>query len=203
MSRIIDLTGKEFGRILVLSRAVTRAKKGTRWKCKCTCGTIFFARSWNLRKGNTTSCGCYSAELKFKHGRHPKKLYAVWHHMKDRCFNPNNSRYHRYGGRGITICPEWRYDFAVFREWALTHGYQEGLTIDRIDNDGNYQPENCRWITNLEQQNNKANSRLITAHGETHTIAEWARILNIDPRTLHHRFARGKSPEEIVKPLWN
>lgn len=203
MSKLIDLTGKRFGRILVLSRAVTRSNKGTRWKCKCNCGKIFFVRSWSLRNGLSTSCGCYSAELKYKHGREPKKLYYVWHHMKDRCFNPNNKRYHHYGGRGITVCDEWRSDFVAFREWSLANGYREGLTIDRIDNNGNYQPENCRWITNFEQQSNKSNNRFITAHGETHTISEWARILNVNPKALHHRFARGKSPEDIVKPLWS
>ena len=202
MSRLLDLTGKKFGRLLVISRAVSRKGRDTRWKCKCDCGRVTFARSWSLRKAMTTSCGCFASELKFKHGRSPKKLYAVWHHMKDRCYNSNNARYPRYGGCGITVCNEWLNDFSAFRSWAFSAGYSEGLTIERIDNDASYSPSNCRWATNLEQQNNKSNSRIITAHGESHTIAEWSRILGIDPRTLHHRFARGKSPEEIVQPVY-
>lgn len=171
MLNFIDLTGKRFGNVSVISRAenaTSGKKKETMWLCRCdACGKEFTTRSRTLLHGNIKSCGCLRLECAVegaikantKHGathhRGTTKLYNIWLRMKDRCRNPNSSNYKYYGGRGISVCEEWRHDFAAFRDWALANGYQEGLSIDRIDVNGNYCPENCRWITMAEQQRNK------------------------------------------------
>ena len=123
----------------------------------------------------------------YKHGGRHTKLYSVWGSMKRRCYSKNDSHYPRWGGRGITICSEWLLDFSNFQRWALNNGYAEGLTIDRIDNNGNYCPENCRWIPSSEQNNNQRTNRLITYKGRTQNLKQWSRELNINYGTLLSR----------------
>ena len=130
-------------------------------------------------------------------GHQKTRLYRTWRHMKERCLNPNNNRYSLYGGRGITVCEEWARSFNSFFEWAIENGYEENLTIDRIDTNGNYCPENCRWADSLFQQNNKRSNRRITFNGETKTIAEWSRITGIKSRTLLYRLNNGLKIEDI------
>lgn len=124
------------------------------------------------------------AKILAKKNMYPKRLISILKHMKQRCLNPNNSNYKNYGGRGISICNEWINNTTSFYLWALNNGYNDGLTIDRIDADGNYEPTNCRWITNKEQQRNRTNNHLITLKNETHTVIEWAEILNVTYNTI-------------------
>lgn len=126
------------------------------------------------------------------------RLYYVWNSMKQRCLNENDCRYNSYGGRGITIYEEWKNNFGTFREWALANGYRDDLTIDRIDVNGNYEPSNCRWITNKEQQNNTRRSRLIEFNGEIHTIAEWAEIIGVSYKSLYSRIRRNWTIEKAL-----
>ncbi len=154
-----DLTGQKFGRLLVIERSATNSKQNKpRWICKCDCGNEAEVNASDLKTGNTKSCGCFDVEsvkARFTtHGQRKTKLYFIWCNMKDRCQREKNKRYADWGGRGIKVCPEWQ-NYEAFHEWAIQNGYEEGLSIDRINNDGNYQPSNCRWITRSEQNANK------------------------------------------------
>lgn len=157
-NKLIDLHGKKYGRLQVLEIA---GKKGceTTWLCKCDCGNSVIATGGNLRAGRTQSCGCYNSEQsrkrRLKHGLTGKRLNRIWKNMKTRCYNPNSNNYKYWGARGITICDEWRDSFEKFMKWALANGYQDNLTIDRINVNGNYEPQNCRWVTMTVQNNNR------------------------------------------------
>lgn len=160
--KCIDLTGKRFGRLVVLERAEDHkypgGQKATQFLCQCDCGNTIIVMARSLRDGKTQSCGCFRREMaakrRTKHGGCGTALYAVHRAMKQRCSNPNDKSYHWYGERGITVCPEWE-TFAPFRDWALKNGYKPGLTIERIDVNKGYCPENCTWITIEEQQKNR------------------------------------------------
>lgn len=125
--------------------------------------------------------------MRKSHGKQPARLYRIWSNMKSRCTNPNADNYSFYGGRGIMVCTEWRDDFIPFRDWAIANGYADNLTLDRIDNDGDYCPSNCRWETHLRQCNNTRRNHMLTFQGKTHTISEWARIIGMKPDTLERR----------------
>lgn len=194
MGKVKDLAGQRFGRLVVLYDTGERKSRNVVWRCKCDCGNEVDVAGYSLTSGNTTSCGCYnrerSVEANTVHGmnrqgeRHP--VYAAWSRMLQRCENPNNKRYKDYGGRGIRVCEEW-HDAKVFIEWALSHGWREGLSIDRIDNNGNYEPGNCRWATLREQARNKRSNRLITFNGKTQSLAAWAEEMGINSSALRYR----------------
>lgn len=171
MARFLDLTGQRFGRLEVISFS-RDIKSGTRnrkyWNCVCDCGNAKEVRTDSLTSGNVKSCGCIKKEqdainLTSEYGFKPKykiqnrRLYQCWRGMKRRCFDAKDKRYYRYGGRGITVCNEWL-DYDIFAKWALNNGYREDLTIDRINNDGNYEPSNCKWSTHKEQALNRSTS---------------------------------------------
>lgn len=195
----IDLTGQRFGRLVVLQRdEAPKRSHEIYWLCRCDCGKEKSVLGSALRAGYTQSCGCLKREL-LQNKRHLNKhLYQVWQDMKQRCNNPRNKYYYRYGGRGIKVCQEWA-DYDAFYEWAMAHGYACGLQIDRIDNDGDYTPDNCRWTTPKENTNNRTMCIRITYEGETHTATEWAHIMGIPARTIAGRYHAGKPPAEILK----
>lgn len=138
-----------------------------------------------MPNGKPIQKGIYNGN--YKHGGKGTKLYEVWYSMRKRCSNPKSQHYAEYGARGIRVCAEWENDFSVFRDWATSNGYVEGLTIDRIDNNGNYEPNNCRWVDRYVQCNNQRTTVHIEYNGETHTLHEWAKIIGINPTTLYHR----------------
>ena len=199
MSRLIDLTGQRFGRLLVKERRGVDAWKSSMWLCLCDCGIECLVSSHNLRTGHTQSCGCLQREAASKahttHGYRRTKLYGVWNSMVSRCHRKNCPAYSMYGGRGITVCDEWR-TFEGFLVWSLKNGYKEGLSIDRIDNDKGYSPGNCRWASAETQANNKRSNINVGFNGETHTISEWSRMLGIKEATLRKRLKSGWSVEE-------
>ena len=168
MSALKDLTGQRFGRLVVIGRAGHSKKREILWLCLCDCGKTTTVPGFNLRIGNTGSCGCLNSEMAKKrnttHGKSRSRLYGVWSGMRQRCCNPSSPRYFQYGGRGILICDEWLHDFQAFYDWAMANGYDENAprgqcTIDRIDNDKGYSPDNCRWVSMKVQRHNRSDSR--------------------------------------------
>ena len=192
-----DLTGQRFGKYVVIALSEPYKGRKDTWLCKCDCGNERIVYGFGLRNGRSTNCGC----VRTKHGMSQSKLYRVYYLMCQRCHATYNKRYFDYGGRGIKVCEEWRNSFIVFSEWALQKGYQEGLTIDRINNNGNYCPENCRWVDRKTQQNNRRDNHLIEYRSETHTIAEWGDILNISPSLICDRLRRGWDVSRVFDPI--
>lgn len=190
MGKMVDVTGQKFGRLLVLERTENNKNNNSQWLCKCDCGNTVIVTGASLRSGNTKSCGCTRKEklsnLRMTHGKSETRLYSEWASMIGRCRCKGATRYNNYGGRGITVCQEWM-EFELFYDWAIANGYADDLTLDRKDTNGNYCPENCRWITSKKQANNRRNNHFITYNGETHTIAEWAEITGINQSTLRSR----------------
>lgn len=201
-----DLTGKTFGRLTVVARAPDAVSASGRhrvmWSCNCECGNHVVVYGDNLNKGVTRSCGCLRTEMlserRASHRQSNTLLYGVWHAMRNRCYRKADQYYHRYGGRGIYICDEWKDDYSEFAKWASETGYRHGLSIDRIDNDGPYSPENCRWTDRRTQANNRSSNRILTSNGESHNVTEWAKILNVDPKKLFSRIYIGWDDESVL-----
>lgn len=159
MSLVKNLTGQRFGRLLVIERSGSTEQGRACWICKCDCGEITVKQGKLLLNGHCKSCGCGEYENRVRnctsHRLSDTRLYNVWQGMKQRCYYPKYKNYHNYGGRGVLVCDEWRNDFKAFYDWAMSHGYADGLSIDRIDNDKGYSPSNCRWATAHEQRLNQ------------------------------------------------
>lgn len=193
--------GDKFNDVTIIQE-VERAQNGDRrFLCKCFCGNSFETRLKHLRTGGVKSCGCLRPKGKTS-TRKRERLYEVWNTMKSRCYNPNFIEYPRYGGKGISVCDEWKCDYKSFRKWAYENGYDENAprgkcTIDRIDSNGNYEPSNCRWVDFKIQSNNTKRNHLVTYNGETHTIQEWSEITGISYYVLRSRVSKGKPLQEI------
>lgn len=192
INKINDLTGKMFGRLTVIEVAQTETRK-TYWKCLCKCGNYKIARSDSLQCGAITSCGCLKAEQdrinlikNHSHKMSGTRLYNEWQRMKGRCLNKNNPDYMDYGGRGITICEEWKKDFSKFKEWAMENGYSDKLSIDRIDNNKGYSPDNCRWADDKTQANNRRSNIKVTIGTETKSLKQWCEMYGLDYSHIHY-----------------
>ena len=199
MPKFKDLTGEKYGYLTVLRRLNYSETGHTYlWECKCDCGNITIVRGGNLRTGHTISCGCKKGLI--KHSKANTRLYCIYKNMKQRCNNPNNVWYKNYGARGIKICDEWLNDFNTFYNWAISNGYEDSLSLDRIDVNGDYEPFNCRWATKLIQQNNMRRNKLITYKNKTHTVAEWEHILKLPYNYIRSRL-RSNTFENIMEKL--
>lgn len=202
-NKVKDLTGQRFGRLTVIGIDDRNTRK-TYWNCLCDCGNIKSVRSDSLQSGAIRSCGCLKREQneinlvneekkkvakfgsKFGHLR----IHEIWSNMKGRCYNKNDSRYSSYGGRGIDVCEEWKNDFFSFYKWAMDNGYNDKLTIDRIDNNKGYYPDNCRWVDNKTQSRNRSTNINITIGNATKTLTEWCEIFELPYTTIRNRYER-------------
>jgi len=204
--RKLDLTGVRFGRLVVYEDAGHNHEGRTMWRCKCDCGGEKTATTHDLRAGNTKSCGCILRELNsWRYGIPHKKLTGVYNGMKTRCFNKNDRKYIDYGGRGISICDEWmgengRERFVI---WALENGYSEGLTIERIDVNGNYGPNNCCWIKPELQAKNKRNTIHVNYNGETMCLKDAVKASGMSWGTLYGRVKKGWPDEHLFDPPYS
>lgn len=196
------MSGKRIGKLTVIQYAETRNKQAY-WLCKCDCGNKIIARGNHLRNGNVKSCGCLRIEenkIRAKHNLSRSDLYNTYHSMRKRCYLKTNASYSRYGGRGIKMCDEWlnsETGFESFYVWALSSGYKKGKSIERIDVNKNYCPENCTWADAKQQANNLTTTPHITYNNETHTPSEWQEICGIPRQTILSRYKKGWSAEKI------
>lgn len=200
--------GDKFGHWTVIGEAVKGSGYHKNYLCQCDCEekTRKYVDEQNLKRGLSLSCGCVTkvkaAQRFTRHGLSKKRLFHVWVGMTGRCYNQTNTRYKDYGGRGIAVCPEWKNDFVAFYEWAMATGYNEDAkygecTLDRINVDGNYEPDNCRWVSIKKQSNNRRNNIYITYSNETHTVTEWSKITGISRATLTQRYRKGLPLSEV------
>lgn len=207
MGKVVDITGNRYGRLTVIE-FVDIEHRMARWRCKCDCGNEVVTYGNHLRMGQTRSCGCLAAEYRkdkpeavrlakianTKHGGTHDRLFKIWTSMRSRCRDKNHPAYKWYGGKGVTVCDEWQ-DYQTFKKWAYENGYDEkarmhDCSIDRIDPNGNYCPENCRWADIQTQAENKTAIRLYEFNGERHTVSEWARRYGIKKSTLSWRLVK-------------
>ena len=205
-----NLIGERFGRLIVIKEKGRNKRRQKVWLCKCDCGEIKEVPTSYLTSGDTTSCGCYRKECEITnlsktwgetrktHGLSKTRIYQIWADMKDRCYNLKSASYKDYGGRGIKVCEVWIKDFVCFYNWAIENGYNDTLSIDRVNVNGNYEPDNCRWATYKEQANNKRNTRMITIYGETKTAYEFEKQYGIKAHLLVDRYDKGYRNEKLV-----
>lgn len=192
-----DITDEVFHLLKVLFYYDT-SHKAARWFCECACGRLKVVEGRDLRTGKVKSCGC----LTFTHKMTGTRLHRIWKDMKSRCKDETSHNYKSYKSKNITVCEEWATSFEAFRAWALSSGYEEHLTIDRIDGSEGYSPDNCRWATRKQQSNNTSTNRFITVNGETHTISEWSDITGIPSSTISKRLCKKWDEEKaITTPL--
>lgn len=192
LHEIKNIRGQRFGRLVAIEHVGFASNRVTLWRCKCDCGNETIVRQGNLNSGTTRSCGCLdidrTKEANTTHGQSHTRIFNIWSKIKERCYNPKRPAYKNYGGKGVVMCDEWRNDFQIFYNWAMTNGYQDDLTIDRINSNGNYEPSNCRWLTLSENVRFRNATVFITVGELSLTIHDWAIRINIDPATLMSRY---------------
>ena len=198
-----DLTGKKFGYWTVLSRAKNNQHGGSIWLCKCECGKERAVSAQGLKNGTSKSCGCHKNDYNRIHGGKGTRIYEIWRQMIYRCEKKKHHAYPKYGGRGITVCVEW-HNFVKFREWSFSNGYDNTNSIDRIDNNKGYSPDNCRWTDSVTQMNNRNICHKLKFNGEKLTISQWAKKLEIPRSTLFNRLKRGWDIKNaLTEPIKN
>lgn len=214
MGKLIDITGQRFGRLVVLEFAYKTKRRQSFWKCQCDCGNTTYVYGGHLKTGHTTSCGCRLNEIKeniknlnYKNGLSTSRIHNVYCDMVNRCKNENVSSYKYYGKKGINVCSEWLGEngFDNFYQWSISNGYKEEIengrnkwTIDRIDSNKDYSPENCRWVDIYTQANNKSTNVFLTYNGKTQTATQWSKEVGISSYTILHRKKRGWSDEKAL-----
>jgi len=206
------MEGLKFNRLTIVNYSLTDKWRQRNWNCICDCGNLIIASTANLKSSNTKSCGCLQKEKaaisgansatthglsKTKDGK-KTRLFRIWMGIKTRCYNPNVKEYKNYGGRGITMCDEWKNDFKSFHDWAIAKGYSELLTIDRIENNKDYYPENCKWSTDKDQTRNRRSSRFLELNGESKVMSEWAELYGLTDQCLFQRLKKGWSVEKAI-----
>ena len=196
--------GQRFGRLTICGFQHSDRFHKWFWVCRCDCGEQVTVRPYLVRNGHTLSCGCLqkdrASQASKTHGQTNSRLYHIYSGMKNRCYNEKHPSYANYGGKGITICDEWLRSFAVFQGWALANGYSDDLSIDRIDNDKGYSPENCRWATRTEQNENTRNNHLVTINGKTQPLSAWARERELNYHTVSFRIhQKHMTPEQALE----
>ena len=196
------LQGEKFGRLTLVRIATESTNKHKTWECLCECGNTTFVQQYNLWNGHTQSCGCLQREILIERNQQGKwnsetliknhrNIYVSWNGMLSRCYHNHRTDYKLYGARGIVVCAEWKNNFLTFLDWSIKNGWQPRLSIDRIDNNGNYNPENCRWTDRKTQSNNRRSNRLININGQTNTLTQWSEISGITTRTISRRINAG------------
>lgn len=211
MGKIKDIAGHKYNRLTVIEFAGLDRYSKAQWICKCDCGNLTVVNGSRITSGLTKSCGCLQKEIahnrelrrnQIKYSCRPARLYSVWNNMKQRCTNPDNPAYLRYGAQGIELYADWM-DFEKFMEWAYSSGYDDSLTIDRIDNDKGYYPENCRWVDKIIQGQNRRNVILVEYRGEVQPLSKLAREHGIKPHTARGRYYQGWSIDKILETPLN
>ena len=204
-----DLFGQRFGRLTVTREGERTSSGRVRWHCVCDCGNELDVYGPSLKSGNTKSCGCYHSEKArdrlMTHGfgsrTNRPRIYSIWCAMKNRCYRPVHKEFSRYGGRGITVCEEWKEDFLSFKRWADASGYSDDLEIDRIDNDKGYSPQNCQWVTRKENSNNRSKTLRIYFRGTKRTISEISEMTGLSYWIVYQRAVKLRwSGEDLAKP---
>lgn len=198
MPKFVDITGKTFNKLTAVSFHHKDKRGKAYWLFRCSCGKEVITRKGSVTSGEIKSCGCSHKEQNITHGLSKSNLYFVFQAMKQRCYNKSNLGYSEYGGRGITICDEWLTNPESFYTWAIENGYKRGLSIDRIDNNKGYSPENCRWATQEQQQKNKRTNLSLTYKGKTCCASEWSDLYKVPRRKVYWRLSKGWSFEEAL-----
>ena len=196
MGKIKDLTGMVFGRLTVVGLANEKKRNKAMWLCRCECGNTITAQSILLKKSKVRSCGC----IRITHNLGHSRIYKIWHGMMERCYKSSSTQFHHYGMRGITVCEEW-HDVTNFYQWAVQNGYEDKLSIERKDVNGNYEPDNCIWIPRPEQALNRRTTRNITIDGIIKPASAWAKECGITRYAFYKRVKSGWSGAELLKPL--
>lgn len=210
MKKVRDLTGQRFGKLVAVKCVGRDRHKNALWLCDCDCGRTKVIPSRSLVQGRSKSCGCLetgefiNATERHMHGGSGERLYRVWGGMRNRCYDRHRREYPNYGGRGIKVCDEWLHDYAAFRDWAYSNGYDPSLpgkecSIDRIDVDGDYCPSNCRWVTMKDQSFNKTTTRKVEYKGRLLTLVEASSLYGISPGTISQRIKRGWQIDKAIE----
>lgn len=198
-----DITGKKFNRLTVLE--FIKSKPRNKWLCECDCGKKILVPGYKLKTGHTKSCGCFKIEkfrnMTTKHGVSVKsrKIHSAWHDMIARCYNKDLKTYKNYGGRGINVCQEWRDNIEVFHKWCMNNGFRKDLTLDRKDNNGDYSPSNCRWVSQQMQCKNRSTNVFIEHNGRKETLTDTAKRYGLTPQSIRYRLRKGWSMKEALE----